>query len=203
MKVVYFRQILFDCVTKQWTAAQQIVYSHLLSQSVIQLGNVFENKKVKGEKVKHIDYVSVIEDFRDEYGRIELCKFSMKGLSKSLNFSRQTIYNCLELIRLSAYIDDDGIYFPKEMLNNGYFELQMKSGLTKELLIFYSWLVERSRDYGGYVDAYSDRIAELYGVESMYVRQMIHRLSEKGWVKRIKDERKNRYGKLLIIKPKQ
>lgn len=193
MKIVFFRQLLLDDATRHWTAAQQIVYSHLLSQSILRLDSVFHADGT------NIDYVEVINDYCDEDGEIDLVDYNVQKLATLLNLSRQKVYDSIEFLRYQRYIHDDFIYCPKEIINHGYFELKMDSGLSKQLLIFYSWLYERGQPYNGAIDTYSYRLAELFGTNENNIRAMIFRLAEKGYVKRIMTDDK-RYGKLKLLK---
>ena len=191
MKIVFFRQLLLDDVTRKWTASQQLVYSHLLSQSILRLDCVFHRDGTS------IDYTKVIDDYCDERDEIDLWDFNVQTMSALLNLSRQNVYNCIDFLRCKQYVNDNCIYCPKDIVYHGYFELMTHTGLTKHLLIFYSWLIERGQNYGGAIDTFSYKLAELFGTNESNIRTMLSRLSEKGYVKRITTEDK-RYGKLLI-----
>ena len=191
MKIVFFRQLLLDETARHWTAAQQMIYSHLLSQSILKLVGVFHND---GES---IDYSEVIEDFRYEDGTIDLCNFTVRKLVDDLGLSKQNIYDSINFLLSTGYIENEYIYCPKEIICHGYFELKIDTGLTKQLLIFYSWLYERGKHYGGVVDTFSYKMAEILGTNDTNIRVMLSRLSDKGLVKRINTEDR-RYGKLII-----
>lgn len=191
MKIVFFRQLLLDDATKQWTASQQIVYSHLLSQSILRLDGVFSASNTS------VDFASIITDYCDSDGFIELTKVNIQELALILNLSRQNIYDSIEALKSMQYIDGDTIYCPSDILYHGYFELLTESGLTKHLLIFYSWLKERAKPYNNTIDTYSYRLAELFGTSNCNIRKAISRLENLGFAKRLKTQG-NRYGKLLI-----
>lgn len=198
MKIVFFRNLLFDSVTREWTAAQQIVYSHLLSQSILRLDGIFREGGIS------IDYAEVILDYSDETGKIKLAEYSVQKLSSVLNLSRQKIYDCIDFLSDIGYIynntrqDDCAIYCPRDIIYHGFFELKVGSGLSKKLLIFYSWLYERAQHYNGTIDTFSYKLAELFGEKENNIRTMLCRLAEKGYVKRIETEDR-RYGKLKIL----
>ena len=193
MKIVFFRQLLLDETTRHWSAAQQIVYSYLLSQSILRLDSVFHADGT------NIDFVEVIEEYRDEDGEIDLCDYKIDKMVVLLHLSKRNIYDSLNFLRSTKYIHDDFIYCPKEIICHGYFELKIETGLTKQLLIFYSWLYERGQPYNGVIDTFSYKMAETLGTNDTNIRVMLSRLSEKGFVKRIAaDDR--RYGKIQLLK---
>lgn len=197
MKIVFFRQLLLDDATNELTASQQIVYSFLLSQSILKLDGIFHEGEAS------IDYVTVIEEFCDDSSNIELCDYNVTKMSLLLNLSKRSIYDSIEYLRLIGYITDCGIYCTKDIIYHGYFELKIDTGLTKQLLIFYSWLYEKAysiidnRCYYGVIDTFSYKIAEMYGTNEVNIRVMLSRLSDKGFVKRIMTDDR-RYGKLII-----
>ena len=197
MKIVFFRQLLLDETARHWTAAQQMIYSHLLSQSILKIAGVFHND---GES---IDYSEVIEDFRYEDGTIDLCNFTVRKLVGDLGLSKQNIYDSINFLLSTGYIEDEYIYCPKEIIYHGYFELKIDTGLTKQLLIFYSWLYDKAyttikgHSFNGVIDTFSYKMAEILGTNDTNIRVMLSRLSDKGFVKRINTEDR-RYGKLII-----
>lgn len=193
MKIVFFRHLLLDDTTRHWSAAQQIVYSHLLSQSILRLDSVFHAAGT------NIDYVKVIEEYCDEYGEIDLCDFKVSKLVGELNLSKQNIYDSINFLRSTKYIHDDFIYCPKEIIYHGYFELRTDTILTKQQLVFYSWLCDKSKPYNGTIDTYSYKIADKFGTNDVNIRVMLSRLSNKGFLKRIVSEDR-KYGKIQLLK---
>lgn len=191
MKIVFFRQLLLDETTRQWSAAQQIVYSYFLSQSILRLDSVFHADGT------NIDFVEVIEEYRDEDGEIDLCDYKIDKMVELLHLSKRNIYDSINFLRSTNYIHDEFIYCPKEIIYHGYFELKIETGLTKQLLIFYSWLCERGQPYNGIIDTFSYKMAETLGTNDVNIRVMLSRLSDKGFVKRISTEDR-RYGKIII-----
>lgn len=205
MKIVFFRKLLLDDVTRYWTPSQQMVYSFLLSQSILRLDSVFHASGT------NIDFKEVAEEYRDEDGEIDLCNFTVAKIVKSLNLSKQNVYDSLRFLNVQRYIRLEWgeiisgfIYFPKHIIQDGYFELKIETGLTKQLLIFYSWLHDKAysyikgKSYNGMIDTYSKTMADKFGTQDTNIRAMLSRLSDKGFVRRIKTKDR-RYGKLLIL----
>ena len=190
MKIVFFRQLLVDEVTRKWTSAQQMVYSHLLSQSILRLDCVFE---IDGMTINQ----EAIEVSIDDDGQIDMADYKVDSISELLNLSKQTVYDSILFLRRLNYITDIFITCRLDIVNHGYFELLTDTGLTKGLLVFYSWLHDKSVAYGGIIDAFSYKLGETFGEKDTNIRMMLSRLAEKGYVKRIKSEDK-RYGKLII-----
>ena len=192
MKVVFFRSILLSSQTSSWTPDQQIVYSHLLAQSIIRSEQAFSTDGTT------VCYESILDFNCDDEGMIELCTFNVTRTAKTLNMTRRNIHYCLGFLNKIGYIQNDSIYCPKEIIEHGYFELKVESGLSKQLLIFYSWLYERASMYGGAIDTWSYKLAEMYGTTDTNVRMMESRLAQKGYVRRIKTLDRI-YGKLQVI----
>lgn len=167
-----------------------MVYSYLLSQSILRTGGAFDKDGIS------IDYVELLY-LRGDEKELDLCDFKVTKLATQLNLSRQNVYDCISFLQEKGYMYDDKIYCPDEIVSHGYFELKTETGLSKQMLIFYSWLVERGKDYNNLVDTYIFRLAKLFNTNDNNIKALIHRLSEKGFVRRVRDGKKG-WGKLLV-----
>lgn len=190
-KVIFFRHLTIDDLTSEWSSSQQIVYSFLLAQSILETTDFFEK-----------DGVGL--DLSDLYlfgnGYIELAEYNTKPTYELLNLPKQTFYDCIAFLKNNKIIKDGFIYFSSEIIKHGYFVLRTDlKGLTKRNLIFYSWLWERGQKYGNTLDTYSYRIAQLTGVNESNVRVILHRLKELGYIERIK-VRGKKYGAIKLLK---
>lgn len=126
-------------------------------------------------------------------------KTSNKRLSEILNLNRKTVISSMKKIEKLRLIEQKDY-----ILSSGYFELKTETKLTKQLFIFYSWLYDKAysningHSYNGTIDTFSCALAERFGTTKIHVRVMLSRLSDKGFVRRIKTKDR-RYGKLLIL----
>lgn len=196
MKIVFFRQLLLDTTTKEWSASQQIVYSYLLSQSIMRIDCVFETN---GE---NIDYKKITKDYCND-GVIDLCDYHVNKVADMLNTTRQNVRLSIQFLRSAGYIQDELIRCPEEIIRRGFFELKTNTALTNQLLIFYSWLHDKAysvidgRSFNGVIDTLSYNIAKMFGTKDTNIRSMLSRLAKKDFVKRIATDDR-RYGKLII-----
>lgn len=188
MKIVFYKQLLADHTTSMWTPSQQIVYSYLLSQSILDIKDLYDAEG------KHVDLENLFNSFCND-GYIDLYKYNVNKMSALLNLSKQNIYDCLEFLSINEVIRNCLIFCPQKIVSLGYFELKVESKLSKQLLIFYSWLCERGKQYNSTIDTYSYRLGELYHTSDTNIRVMLHRLSQKGYI-----ERNSKNGKLFIKK---
>lgn len=92
-----------------------------------------------------------------------------------------------------GYIVGDKIYVSKSLVEHGYFELVLTDKLCGELLIFYSYLVDKGSMYGYCIDTKKYKIGETFGKSKVAVTKLLNRLYEKGLAKR--DEK----GRLVIL----
>ena len=87
---------------------------------------------------------------------------------------------------INGYIKDDMIFVNNELVENGYFELCYKEGLSGWTLIFYSFLVDRAR-----IDKYTSltrkQMAGILKVNIKSIDQYLAKLSSLGLIERIND----------------
>jgi hypothetical protein len=76
----------------------------------------------------------------------------------------------------------------KGIYEYGYFTLELESGLSGELLIFYSWLKDIIGD-NTYIFANREKLAEMYGVAMKDVRDYLRRLKLVGKITRDENRR--------------
>lgn len=196
MKIVFYKQLPFDCRTKDWPPAQQIVFSYLLSKSIMDNGDAYYPDG------SGVDYTKVTSELCDEQSMIEFSKPNIKQASQLLNLTRPTFYDTLNLLYGIGYLTEDRILCPEEIIMGGYYELMVQSGLTKQLLIFYSWLYDRAQHYNGMIDTFTYRIADLLNEKQGNIRVMINRLTAKGFIKHI-GKKTDMHRKLQILAPWQ
>lgn len=114
-------------------------------------------------------------------------KTSNKRLSEILNINRKTVISSIKKIEELRLIEQKEYIF-----SGGYFELTKMKALNGELLIFYSFLKDKSAKYGYCIDTYKSKIGEQIGKTKIAITKYINRLSRIGLVKRLEN------GKLKI-----
>lgn len=91
-------------------------------------------------------------------------------------------------------IDGDSILIDRGFIDEGYFELDTESGTKGELLIFYSFLKDKSSRYGYCIDTFKCKLAEQSDKSTISVKKMLNKLYKIGLIERMVD------GKLKIKK---
>lgn len=118
-------------------------------------------------------------------------KYSYRQRAKTLNISLKSYELCVKVLREKGYLDNhNNILY--EIKNMRYFPLLIDSGLKSELLIFYSYLKNKSEHFGGVIDTFKYKLAEEFCTTKIAVTNMLNRLYRKGFAERLKN------GKLKI-----
>ena len=69
--------------------------------------------------------------------RIPLYEMSISKIAAEIGVSKKTAITAMANLRSNGYIKDDMIFVNNELVENGYFELCYKEGLSGWTLIFY------------------------------------------------------------------
>lgn len=184
MKIVFYRTLLNRA--RNITPSERILYSFLVAKSISRLNDIFEKD---GEK---LDVEELMMQIKDNNNTIDLCEVSHSKISKELSQTRKTIIAGMNHLKELDYIGDDWVYVNEHLLEHGYFELKHREILTGELLIFYSYLCDKSQNYDYCIDTYKAKIGEQIGKTKIAITKYINRLSCIGLVKRLEN------GKLKI-----
>lgn len=183
MKIVYYRNLISrGC---NLTPTERIVYSFLVSKSITYFSDLFDSD---GVCIMTEDLYDTIDD----YGSIPLYQISIRKLAKELNISNQTVITSIKRLRDLEYICDDNIYVDKETICGGYFELLHSDIVSGQTLIFYSFLKDRAKKYGGCIDTYKCQLATLFCVNLSSIKQYLNKLYKVGLIERLEN------GKLQI-----
>ena len=110
-----------------------------------------------------------------------------------LHQTRKTVIEGLKHLKELNLIGDNWIFLKKELVCGGYFELTRLDILKGELLIFYSFLKDKSARYGYCIDTFKAKIGEQIGKSKIAVTKLLNRLYDIGLAKRLDN------GKLLIL----
>lgn len=184
MKKVFYKTLLNR--GKNITANERILYSFLVSKSIMDMKDVFD---IDGKTVNS-DALLVMFDYYNNH--IPLCKMSNRRISLELGVTRKSVIVGLRHLCMLGYIFNDNgedlyIYANRELLEHGFFELLCDKGISGELLIFYSYLADKARQYGGLIDTYKDRIANDLGKTKVSVTKLLNRLYKLGLAERRED----------------
>ena len=142
---------------------------------------------------KNLNYDTLGYIFEDD-SYVQMSYFSINTLSSILGISRRCIIDSLNMLKMMRIIDGDSILIDRGFIDEGYFELDTESGTKGELLIFYSFLKDKSSRYGYCIDTFKCKLAEQSDKSTISVKKMLNKLYKMGLIERMDD------GKLKIKK---
>lgn len=184
MKIVFYRTLLKKA--KNVTPSEKIIYSFLVSKSIARLDSVFESD---GEKINLDELTFQIEA---NNRRCDICDINHSKLAKELHMTRKTVINGMKHLQEMGYIGHDWIFINVELVSHGFFILEKEDRLTGELLVFYSYLRDKSAKYNYQIDTFKIRLGEELGKSKVAITKLLNRLYEENLAKRLKN------GKLQI-----
>ena len=174
------------------TPNQKIVYSYAISKSIIKIPDLF-NKDGDGIDMSYLDFAECDNN-------VISLDFEVKSwgkLANDLGISRRSMTDIKTSLSSYGFVTDNRVYFDKDILSSGYFRLICGCGLSKMLLILYSWLYEKSKSFDFTIDTYEWHIAKQFNISLSNIENMVSRLSQKGYVTRLFNS-DGSYGKLKI-----
>lgn len=145
----------------------------------------FDGKRLNCDALEYV--------FSDD-SYVPMSYFSINTLSSILGISRRCIIDSLNMLKLMRIIQGEDIFIDRGFIDEGYFELDTESGTKGELLIFYSFLKDKSSRYGYCIDTFKCKLAEQSDKSTVSVKKMLNRLYKIGLIERMND------GKLKIKK---
>ena len=189
IKKVFYRGVLQEDPFKKLSCMQQLVYSFLLSQSLMQYKDLFGGE---GCCINQEDISDYIQESHVDFPEIKVRKFS-----KDLGISTNTFYKSLNAMKDIGIIHRDKLRVTSEIIRNGYFDVFDIEGLSTCNAIFFLWLRSMSQKYNYTINTNSKKLAEKFNTTKNNIRVMLHELSKKGLVERIKNS-DGTYGSLII-----
>ena len=117
----------------------------------------------------------------------------MRKFCRELNITSQTFYRTQKDLCEKDLIRGNLIYIPKSLTEKGFIKLQGYDKIGGLLLIFYSYLKDKSNKYGGTIDTYKSKLAKDFGVNKLSVNQYFTRLKKLNLIKRLENN------KLMIL----
>lgn len=189
IKKVFYRGVLQEDPFKKLSCVQQLVYSFLLSQSLMQYKDLFGGE---GCCINQEDISDYIQESHVDFPEIKVRKFS-----KDLGISTNTFYKSLNAMKDIGIIHGDELRVTGEIIRNGYFDVFDIDGLSTCNTIFFLWLRSMSQKYNYTINTSSRKLAEKFNTTKNNIKVMLHELSQKGLVERIKNS-DGTYGSLII-----
>jgi hypothetical protein len=184
MKIVFYRRLLNmgNCMTP----SEKILYSFLVSKSIARLDCIFYTD---GTEIAFDNLCMYLEENNN---MIDICDINHSKIAMVLHQTRKTVIEGLKHLKELNLIGDKWIFLKKELVCGGYFELTRLDILKGELLIFYSFLKDKSARYGYCIDTFKAKIGEQIGKSKIAVTKLLNRLYDTGLAERLNN------GKLLI-----
>lgn len=189
IKKVFYRGVLQEDPFKKLSCMQQLVYSFLLSQSLMQYKDLFGGE---GCCINQEDISDYIQESHVDFPEIKVRKFS-----KDLGISTNTFYKSLNAMKDIGIIHGNELRVTGEIIRNGYFDVFDIDGLSTCNAIFFLWLRSMSQKYNYTINTSSKKLAEKFNTTKNNIKVMLHELSKKGLVERIKNS-DGTYGSLII-----
>lgn len=176
MKVIFYKTLLAS--NEELSPAEKIVYSFLVSKSVLCLDDIFDTD---GKHINVDDSLCLDDD--DCY--IDIFRINNCRLSAILGITRRTIITCYEHLTYYGLVDGNKILVNKQMLRGGYFELLIENKLSCELLIFYSYIKDRANSKNGILYSNRLKLSEDYNTSMMAITKLTCRLYKLNLIKKI------------------
>lgn len=158
------------------TAIERMLYSFLVSKGLEQIHYIWS----KDGKID-MKYLKSKSNFAWSFS---LCKVSTRKLAEAFNVSHRSIINSFKMLRSKGYIVDNKIIANYELISKGYFEIDPSIGVSGERLIFYHFLKDVSKQYGGAVKMSRSKMAEINNVKESSIKQYIESLTQKKLIRR-------------------
>jgi len=188
--MVYYKYLFLHM--EDLTPNEGLVYSELLLNSLV------SNEDYKTGELLYIDKA------KDELANFQLLQWGEEVtyyelkvpiLIKRTEMTFPTVKKALGELTRKEYIKGGYIKCPLNLLRDGYIKIPNGTGAKGRQLVFYGFLLDRSRRYKGIIDTWAYRFSELCGVDADDAYFMIQQLKKKGLVERLED------GRLQINKP--
>lgn len=181
-KVIPVFNKLFE--DKRFSKANNIiVYSYLIAKSYYYVPNAYINGG--------FDFAKIREHIMQHEGK---CKFpfpkiSIRKMSKEIGVTTNTIFDSIHQLKEQGLLSSDDIEYQilyiDGIMDKGFFKLQKESGLNGKLLIFYSYIKNKSEKFGGQIDTFKWKLAEELKTTKIAITNMLNRLYKLKLAKRM------------------
>ena len=160
-----------------------IVYSYLIAKSYYHIPDAYINGA--------FDFGKIREHIRKHEGK---CKFTfpkipIRKISKELGITNHTVCYSLQLLKECGLLSSDDtnyqILYVDGIMDKGFFKLQKESGLRGKGVIFYSYIKNKSEQFGGQIDTYKWKLAEELKTTKVAITNLLNRLYKLRLAKRL------------------
>ena len=181
MTIIFYRTLLKG--VKNLTADEKILYSFLVSKSITDYGEFFDRD---GQCLNR----EILVDFIGNSYNLKIKEINNTQVAKALCISRQSVINLKQTLFNKGFIrydDNDNLclFVSNVLFKYGYFELVGREKLKGELLIFYSYLLQKSKRYRYCIDTYKCKLAEELGKTTTAITKLLNRLYKLDLAKRL------------------
>ena len=174
MKIIFYKSLLQDRLGL--TPTERICYSYLVSKSFLDMSDSFEF-----DGLVNVTSTGIMND--GEY--IPMRKTPIQKMADDLKVSKRVISYALKKLSECKFIDNDMILVQGGLTTHGYFQLDLNTGLTGELLIFYSYLKDVSKTYNGEINTRKFVIEERMNTTKIAVKKLLLKLYARGLAEKI------------------
>lgn len=101
-------------------------------------------------------------------------------IAKTLSISRKTVIVAIKKIKELGLIENKEL-----IMQHGFFILEKEDRLTGELLVFYSYLRDKSAKYNYQLDTFKSKFMEEFGKSKVAITKLLNRLYEENLAKRL------------------
>ena len=165
---------------EKFNASTAIAYSTLVSHSLWENGIVFDgNGDFDIDAAK--DYLDVCKD-NDGFSYIDVPYFTCSTLSHTLQMSERNVKYVLKNLRKNNILKSDCIFVPSWLIESGYVKIAENTTMKGWQLVLYSLLKERSEYFGGKIDTWTYKIAEMFSTTENNVNVLLSILKKKGYI---------------------
>ena len=96
----------------------------------------------------------------------------------------KTVRKALQGLQDKGVIDGSFIKCPARLLDYGFSELSKTKELKGLQLLLYNYIKDRQYFFGGSIDTWEYKLAEVLHTKTNIIKNAIHELKEKGFVQR-------------------
>lgn len=127
---------------------------------------------------------------------LDLPKINQSKLAESVGMTRDAVIKILKRLKGRHLIGSDFVMCPIELLDGGYMQLPVplkntpkERKLTSQQRVFYGFLKDRAIPYGGIIDTWASRLADLFVTSQQNTYYLLSVLERKGYLERLPDGR--------------
>lgn len=124
-----------------------------------------------------------------EYECLAYKPYTRPEIAKKTGMSERNVRLVMKELEVLGLIKDNFVYVTPDLCKGGFVRVPLGTKLKGWQLIFYSFLLDRSRYFGGSIDTWASRLAELTNTSQENIYVLINVLKSKGFLERDKNMR--------------